>query len=380
MTLPALPALGSTSWYAYATALDTQVRSGTSTVRYDQRTNGYNWKASNTHRLRASLGRAQAGTGVAHHAFIGDSETSYFVGTGADQLGMWPRVYQTVLASMGIPKGGTGVVVAADAGAGPMDPRWTYPVGTWTNNNEYRSTSASGAQALFTSDLAGTTADVWYFGTSGGFTVSIDGAAAVTVTPAGGLTVQRYTVTGLSNATHTVRVTTTSTSPVYLIAANVSGASGLIVHDIARYGSYASQNDAGSWTPTGGVSIYTSRAGCLPTTPDVVWIALGVNDYQVVGITDPTIATAAISGIAGRFPSSDVILVAQYQPATNSNWPDYVTALHDLADSLDVPLLDMYDRSGGTTVATANGLMGDTVHPNSAAQRDWGRAAAMLAA
>lgn len=346
---------------------------------YDTARNMYNVKASNTRKLKAGLGRATANAGISHHVFIGDSETSYDVGTGADQLNMWPRVYRATLNSLGIPVGGTGAVVAADAGVKPMDPRWTY-TGTWSNANQYRASSVSGSTATFTSDSAGTIVDLTTYGSSASFTLTIDGGAPKTVTPTGGLIAYHYTVTGLSNTVHTVVVTTTSSSPTYLLACNVSGTSGVVIHNLARFGSLASGSGAGSWTDSSsGVNTNPARVGCLPAgiTPDVVWLALGVND-KGASATNTTIA-AALTTLRNQFPDSDVILVGQYQPSSQptTTWNAFIASLYTLADTLDVPLLDLYDRSGGFAIANSNGLMGDGTHPSSSAQGDWGRAAAL---
>lgn len=345
---------------------------------YNSRVSAYNWKASNTRKLRAALGRAQAGTGRASLGFIGDSETDYYIGTGNDFLNMWPRVMRSVLASLGIPVGGTGLVWAPHYGPA-VDPRWTVGAG-WTNANNYMTTTTSGATLTFASGDPGTAVDLVVFGTSGSLGWNIDsGAATGTLTPSGGLVPVKYTLaTGLANTTHSLVLTTSSTAARYVIAARVYGASGVEVHNAAAFGSSAA--GTGSWTDGADPTQIVSRVSTLQTaSPDVVWCALGVNDINTSG-TAPATVIAAISSLRSTFSTSDFVLVAQYQPATNSGWEPYVSALYDLADSLDVPLIDLYDRSGGTITATANGLMGDTVHPNAAAQRDWGRLAALIAA
>lgn len=372
--------------------LDTQTGPpsyATSKNRYDPARNIYNWKASNTRKLRASLGRAQSGTGLADHAFFGDSETDRYIGTGNDYLNMWPRVYRSVLASLGIPVGGSGFVRAAATSAS-NDPRWTF-TGTWASSNTFASIAASGATATFTSTDPGTTLQFVYYGTSAPFTITVDGAApangsvtvtsgtysAGTVTPAGGLILIKLTVTGLSNAVHTFVLTTTSASTTYVLGADLYGASGLLVHNFGIYGTTAQLVAA---------SISSGITGAIPSfggaisTPDVVHIALGVNDISVP--RTPAQVAADMTSIANAFPNSDKVIYAQYQPAgtTQAGWEAQVAALYGVADTLDVPLVDLYDRSGGWNTAVSNGLMGDAVHPNAAAQRDWGRNCALAAA
>ena len=55
---------------------------------------------------------------------------------------------------------------------------------------------------------------------------------------------------------------------------------------------------------------------------------------------------------------------------------DYAAALYPLADTLDCPLVNVYQRSGGYTTANTNGLMTSAYYPSTAGHTDW----ALLAA
>lgn len=358
-------------------SLPSYVAAASAANKYDARTNFYNVKATNTRGLRRSIGLAQAGKGLAHHAFLGDSETDYYMGSdGSDPRLMWPRVYRSVLAGSGVPVGGSGVVFAAKAAPLNVDPRWTFTSG-WEAQGPYRLSSANGDVATFTSTDPGTTVAICALRGSGPIGWSIDGGAATgTVDPIGTVTDPATYVlaTGLADTTHTLTLTSTgATGSFYLISASTYRASGLLVHNLAWYGitaqAYADRSVWNNLNP-----IYT---GALPATPDVVWLALGVNDINSGGRTPDQVA-ADLTTLRQQFPDSDCVLVAQYQPqgSTDSAWGAYVARLYALADTLDVPLLDLFDRSGGYTTADAAGLMGDVTHPNAAAQVDWGRAAA----
>lgn len=342
---------------------------------YDARRNAYNWKASNTRKLRASLVKAMAGTALASHGFVGDSETDYYTGSGQSYASMHPRAYKTILTSLGVPNGGSGLVWAAHYGAATQDPRWTLGA-NWTSANNYVTTSTAGSVMTFASTDAGTKLDIVVFGNSAPIAWSVDGGAASgTLTPTGSGP-QKFTLsTTLTNTTHTVTFTSTNASAVYIIAARVYGSSGLEIHNAAAYGSTAA--GASGWTDQSG-TLLKSRVDTLNTVaPDVVWCALGVNDVNNALAVAAT--TAALTAIRGYFPSSDFILTIQYQPqGAVSTWAPYAAALYALADTLDVPLVDLYDRSGG--FANSTGLMaGDGVHPLVAAQQDWGRLEAGLA-
>lgn len=351
--------------------------------KYDSTFNLYNLKASNTRRIRAGVGKALVGQTLSHHVFIGDSETLYSNGAGPDHLNMWPRMLQkTLSAQSGVQIGGTGVVPVAnvDSGGGAyLDPRWVITSGTWTNNATFLQSSTSGAKLTFTSDTAGTTVDVGFFGNSSGFTVAIDGGTPVAASPSGTVVMNHYTVTGLANTTHTVVITTSSTSGVAIVSCNVSQTTGYVIHNLGSYGSTASGTGSSAWADTSNNAyVNYARLQSLPAsiTPDCVWICLGVND-NAQGYSASTF-TAALTTLRNQWPNSDAILVAEYEYYGAINYPQWVAALYGLADTLDVPLLDLYDRSGGYAIASGNGLMGDSVHPTEAGQRDWGLAAAKM--
>jgi lysophospholipase L1-like esterase len=362
----------------------------------------YNWKAANTRKLRSSLGKAQAGTARAHHFFVGDSETDKYVGNGVDYAGMWYRIFKAELVALGIPSGGEGLIRAGQTGTGGAlgyDPRWTF-AGTWATQGTgtYNQATANASTGTLVTSEPCTTIVIAAYGSSGTFSLTVDGGtpaggnvavtngtySAGTVTPSGGATVETLVViTGLSNAVHTVVYTSLGASNRHLIAANCLLSTGLVVHNFGRYGITAqlyASNIGGAVTtqPAAWETIVNSPSA---VTPDAVWIALGVNDITAGGRTNDQIATD-ITTIRNHWPNSDAVIVAQYQPsaASDATWQAYVARLYDLADTLDVPLLDLYDSSGGYTIANANGMMGDTVHPSAPAQRSWGRRAALISA
>jgi lysophospholipase L1-like esterase len=358
--------------------------------RYDIRTNIYNQKATNTRRIRSGLGKAHAGKALSHHLIIGDSASNYFLGAdGSGHLNMWHRVMRSVAnVQYGVPIGGTGTVPAASpsnaggASTDYLDPRWVLTSGAWVTAGGYLTVTANGAVLTFTSDTAGTTVDVAYFDNSGSFTVAIDGGTPVTPTFLGTLTMNHYTVTGLTNKIHTVVITTTSVNPTYVFACNVNQTTGLVTHNLALFGSTASiGGGANSWVDPAVTSTNYMRTQCVPVgiTPDCVWIELGGNDIMSLAASNAVI-TGAFTQLRNQYPNSDCVIVGYYQPSVvdQGRWESFINALYGLADALDVPMLNLYDRFGGYTIALANGMMGDTVHVGAAGQRDWGFAASNL--
>lgn len=355
--------------------------------RYDPSRNVYNLKESNTRKWRASIGKAIAGTALVHHVFIGDSTWSAYDGSTFQRAYSPPRVYETTLARVAaVPAGGTGLMFVGDGGSGGADPRITF-AGSWPNSGEYRFCGTAGGTVTFNSAAVsgfpartGRYLRVQTLRGYGPMTYSVDGGAVTgTITPPAGAGAYAVVIDCLTDAAHTVVLTTTTNSAV-LIGLDFYGASGLLVHNLAFYGGKASGTGHNSWVDlASNVNVNPSRTGALNgAVPAAVFYKLGQNDIPV-GTTPIATIIAGIQTIRTQFASSDFFLVAQYRSNNNSvaNWEAYVSALYTLADTLDVPLFDLYARSGGYTVANGNGLMGDVDHPNLAAMHDEGRALAM---
>jgi lysophospholipase L1-like esterase len=154
---------------------------------------------------------------------------------------------------------------------------------------------------------------------------------------------------------------------------NVYGAAGLRINNAALFGTQAQ-----AWTN----NTFTNRAwnvNQVIPNPDVLHLALGVNDFLIGSRTSAQIVTD-LTTIRNIYPNADVILYGQYQPSAvaQATWAAHIQALYQLAVTLDCPLVDLYQRSGGYTAANTNGMMGDTTHPNAAAQADWGSLATNL--
>lgn len=191
----------------------------------------------------------------------------------------------------------------------------------------------------------------------------------------GGIVIKRAAATSLSNAVHTIVVTTSNTTIRYIVGASVTGSSGLIVHNLGE-----GSSQTATWTSTAAGTLNNARCGSLglsSITPSVVYLALGVNDV-LNSIAVSTFKTN-MTTLRNQFSTSDVVLVGQ--PC----WANFADETFDLADTLDVPFIDLYSRYGGTangSPAQVNGLVSDGsfIHVNQACHADWGRNASMLAA
>lgn len=329
-----------------ATGIPTYV--GTRAKTFDPLTGLYNATAITVRKAQLLVNSTKQG-GSCRITFIGDSETG---GTGATAVTAWPRQLRNALAMFGCTVRGTGLTFA---GSGVTDSRWTT-TGTVTNSGLF-STIATGASQTFTSDTAGVNIDIWYYNSGGSFTYVIDGGAPTTVTVTGGSTTGVVHLTGLANTTHTVRIAPTA-GACFLIAVSVFNATGLLCNNAGMPSTQTSD-----WTGTGFVTKFQQAT---LDTPDVAFVSLGVVDSgsAVALATYESRLTTVVNNCTAL--GASVILLAEPQPSSVAlaTWKTYVNSQYNVADALDLPLIDTTHRMGDYTIANGFGLMYDTTHPN----------------
>lgn len=356
---------------------------------YFPRLNLYNGKSKNTRKTVASLSKARLGQLRADWLFIGDSETDNFIGAGGsapfggsgfDWMHMWPRRLLDAMTNANVPNAGSGFVRFGTGAGATADPRWTT-VGSWTRAAGLMygySTTPGNTATLLTIDGPGTNVDIEYTNQSAAMNYSVKDAAG-TVLASGALTITgaaslaKLSLTGLVNA---VSVTLTHNGSAgqfaILLGAAIYNTTGLHINNLAMYGSSAAGTNGWADTTTNYYNYLNVALHAVPS-PQAAFVALGVNDLGAgYGIPD---IVAAMRVIKAALPSTcDMWLIGQYQPlgVTQSRWENYLANLYLVADVIDVPVADLYDRSGGYTEANANGMMGDPTHPSAAAQIDWG--------
>lgn len=342
----------------------------------------YNWRSSNTARLRAGIARALAGgSGKFHAVAMADSLGLGYDGTSTIEAQAFPRRALTSLALLtGGQLGGTGVVPA-----GVATDRWSS-TGT-VERALYAGflTMFAGSTATYVSERAGTAVDLYYSNLSAPFSYRVDGGPVQNVTPNGSQTIGKSTLTGLSDGVHTV-VVTAPTNYVFLTAVELRRASGLVMHNLSFGGSTAANGGpATSWTDTSThTSINTALKGSLDAagiSPDLLVIGLGAND-KASGASD-AVALAGIQTMRGWYPNADCLLVQAWRnPATTqAAWDAYVEGKYALADTLDAPLVDWQLRTGTLTQATARGAVApDGTHGTGPTNIDWGTSLGSLLA
>jgi lysophospholipase L1-like esterase len=278
--------------------------------------------------------------------------------SGSYATSSWPMRFKTILQGLGYPVK-TGWVAPYSGFAN--DPRFVATTGTWTNivptPNPGKYAAASGAVLTFTSDETGTEASVLYNNSAGGFTVSIDGGTAVTVTPTGANTLGTYTVTGLANSIHTIAVTTTSSTFVGVYACRVGVPYGIEITNFASSGSRAADWDDSWWNTYLGISLYLQ--------PDLMVGGWGGNE----ALSGDTVGsyTAALDYIIAAINAAGSDLVLRGLTPGDGVSVDgsaYNTALKGRATTANVPFIDMLDRWGTRGQQLLYGLYNsDTIHP-----------------
>lgn len=336
---------------------------GASTTAFDDSISAYNWKRSNTAGLAAALSKSQTGSYVSL-AFVGDSITAGRVpGTTTPSTDAFCQRMMAYLSACGYTLAGDGVIVPCNYrpfDSANVDQRWSF-TGTWTESGNGHGLQASVAStATLTSTRAGTIVEVFYFnGSTAPFYVSIDGGADVTVTPTGTSTLATYQVTGLSNATHTVRVSRIAGNCQFW-GATVRSASGLTVSNFGESGVTSSRFTNTDW--------YQNRAQIAHTAPSAVFLMAGTNDaISAVSVATYKANMDAIIDYFGTLNTStgDVVIMSPYFGGTEDFAP-YRAALYELADENDVPLIDWGHAFVSEADATSNGIRADDYHPNKA--------------
>lgn len=333
---------------------------------YDQQRNIYGLAPRHLRKFRAKLAAAAAGVGICEIACVGDS---IVLGQGVSyQTQSWPAVARERIVVATGAKNSTGWVAPVGMNSGALDPRWTK-TGTFQGGSGVAAyfhpivSSTAASTATFVSDKAGTVAEVYYSDKNVAFTVAIDGGAPVTVTPGDTNAMMTYTVTGLTDAVHTIVVTQTGAGLVYVYAARVRSTAGL---SVSNWG--FSNSKAVDWNTA---SFYQNINYVASTAPALSLLSLGTNDVaNAVGTaaykTNMTVLIDKLKAVG------DVILVAPIP--LNMDMSLYRRALYELAESKDVPVLDLWDRWVNFSTANTLAMYADGVHPTPTGYADMGLA------
>lgn len=339
---------------------------------------------------RALMNRANAPVDI---ICIGDSETEGYKATvfGADGT-RYPDVLREAIRDRWQPAGiagGEGYVPAGHQA--PVTDRWTYSGGaeahTWGLGRRARLLNASGNTMSITVQCTGI--DILWAGSSltDVFSYAIDGGSATNVdTTLGALTGGNVTqIRGLSSGSHT------------LLISRVSGSSvieGIMVYDgdeslgvrmwEAGHSTYKSGDYVGLASASGREWIHSVGTA----QPDLVLIALGVNDYYFGD--DPSVLRANLTQLVADVRGECTVhpsIVFIVQPKRDDTaaavepYSAYVNAVYAAARSdgnVGVINLDVRFWAGSETpYASGVGLIDvDKIHPTDLGYAYWARAVA----
>lgn len=339
---------------------------------WDHRACVYNLDPSKLRIIRAALGKVLANTGNAKIAFIGDSTVVGAYGGDTGKFS-WPARVKQFLANAGYPSAGTGLVGCFN-NYSAAEPRITLYSGTSSlstfSNMVTNTTTLNGVQFDTTSTgETGTVMDVFYDDMSAPFDVNIDGGTKTRVTPTNTNTVKVYTVTGLTNATHQA------------IAWRVSGTMNILGFQLrtANYG-VQTYNAAISGAKTDSIASadyhHVAQTALNRTTgwgADLVFIMCETNDAgqgTAVATFKANMQTAINTAVNA---TTDIVLVTGF-PLNGTDLTPYTQAIYELADTNNLPLIDMQARWGTWAAANTLGLYTDNAHPTAAGYANAGRA------
>jgi hypothetical protein len=336
----------------------------------------YNFKPTNTRKYRNAVANARAGIAPGCRiACVGNSTTAGTgAGTGASgQTGAypfaWPNLLKSILNARLAPtfngalwgQANNGVVsyptfdtrLALGAGWGVFSGSLGGPL--WTNN------STTNALA-FTPTDAFDSIDVYYIRNTGRatFTVDVDGGAALaTINSAGTVSLIKASMT-CARATHTINIKRTGVGTDAFIVGIVtrdSTSPAIAVWNMGWHGVTAS---------TLGLT-----ANAWYSVPAIAAVAPDLMIYEM-GVTDMGGDLSAYKADSERFIASALVagdvIVAIHNPVSTASHSqadqDAMRAMsYTIANDYDLPVIDHTLEMQSYTVANADGLMFDNIHP-----------------
>jgi len=207
-------------------------------------------------------------------------------------------------------------------------------------------------------------------GATGTATVKIDGGSVGTfdVSAAGGggtLARRSGTPTNViavdvasTSGTHTLRIEGPAASTVTIWGIEGATGKGVRVSNMGR-----SLTDIADLTLNDAANKYGMGLHFDTAKPDLAIMVLGLNDRDTASSTFVTAASSAIERV--RAAGGDVLLVGPGQTGDGgSSLQPRLTDLYTLADTYDLPLLDMAWVRTDYATANALGLYFDTIHSN----------------
>jgi lysophospholipase L1-like esterase len=322
-------------------------------------------------KFRLAAVKAANGTADAKVLFIGDSTTQ---GVGSTLSTTYPSYgsYVTRVAA-----GNLGVSAANGLAIPSLnaDDRWTQGTG-WLKQTAYGfakvvyfSDSASGNLTFCPGASEGTfdSFDVYWLGNigMGTLTATATGGSAVPINTSVAQGTYKTTATAGSAGTGNCVVLTATSGAVYVAAVEPwLSTTKKIRMGNGGSGGQTTTKWADSTANIGSLAAITAYA------PDLCVISLGIND--ATASTATATVTANLQAIINTCKLSGDAALMTMPPSSSTPHSTfealYVPAYYALAQTNNIPILDVYRRFGGV-YATA--FMSDALHPNQYGYWDW---------
>jgi lysophospholipase L1-like esterase len=242
-----------------------------------------------------------------------------------------------------------------------------------SNMDVYQFVSVLNQNMTYNIDGAGAIPVPWGFIAGSGTTdLRVNGAAWVATYPNNGI--------ALTPGPHTVAFVPTQQVPI-IGGVNAYNPTGFIGHNMSYPGRNSNFGQSTTWF-TGGIT--SGQATIKRFSPDLLVIALGVNDIAAATSTDTYVSRISyLIKLAREYNSAcDVILVAEHQGASAdlsdqvaSIYPRYVNALANLAQTFNCAFYNVWGGVGrndytywnslgywGITNGSSGGSGTDTIH------------------
>lgn len=352
---------------AYASKATPAAYTGYAGVKgYDGRLSTYNLKPKHLLKTRAALAQVAAGTGHFNLACVGDS-TTYGLGS-VPGVSTYPDQLQKQLAAAGYPAAGS---LTAGTSASAVDGRITKGAGwaPFSDRSSILNNSTTTNPLTFAFTASSTYVRVFYYDYWGGspWTITIDGGTPVNITSAGTNLVKTWTSPALTSGPHTVVINRVGGN-VYIIGVETATSitTGTRLYNAGFSGGkmaqFASASLAIDLTPVAAVGF------------DAHLTILGsiVND-STAGTSVATYKAQLKTAVANlRVGGGDIVLGTLLPPQsqTITVLAPYLKAVYEVADELDLPVVDFYDRWTGVF---QSGHMSDAVHGSPAGYSDYAR-------
>lgn len=334
--------------------------------------------------FRAALAGARRGKNRAVVAVIGDSKSEgQNSDTGATYQDVWTRYLLAALRSRWQPAGvagGEGFIPAAYAYTNPTGQGFaiagtlnTDYTRTFSTGPGYRSVRMDTTAAAMSLTIPCTSFDVHYYNSTAGtkIDVTIDGGAAQTITTNATGGSQKWNSGALTAGSHTIVLKKNGTSAANVSIQGVNVYNGDETAGVALVdGSHFGATTASTLTP---MAATVDAVGL--TSPDLVIVKLGTNDYPAVSSAafQTNLAAIMYSG-ANSFTTklakvpSYLIVMPEARATGLEPVANYVAAAYAVAAAMPAPcaVVDLSLRMPQASAASPLGLWGsDGLHETS---------------